>query len=144
MLYYLYFVLERQLFHIIIQHNIMHFTHQPTKEPIISYIWFSTDDGTIAAEKYHGIQYPNQTKIADTYSFCLSMCSVDQSCIALHYDRQSMQCHLSSLPLVYMLPYDVDEEFRTARVKNVAIHQLQVDSYQNLAGGISLCCDIIQ
>ena len=76
------------------------------------------DDGTITADLYEGILYPNRSMPVIDYSLCLSICAVDMGCAALFYNKLTQICYTSTIPAVFSLPNYDTADYGVARVKN--------------------------
>jgi len=74
-----------------------------------------------------------QERITSSHEFCLSLCSFNQSCVAVSYDKNASTCFLSDKPEVII---NTEQTSRLCSVKKVVSEELIVYGFStNLAKG---------
>ena len=56
------------------------------------------DNGRYHPQGYSALHKPDYEKSVPNLSFCLSLCSINQSCAAMSYNESTSTCYMSGVP----------------------------------------------
>ena len=60
--------------------------------------WPILDNGRYHPQGYSDLDEPDYEKSVPNLSFCLSLCSINQSCAAMSYNESTSTCYMSGVP----------------------------------------------
>jgi len=85
------------------------------------------------AQTFSDVTTYYQQRITSSHEFCLSLCSSNQSCFAVSYEKNTSTCFLSDKPEVII---NAEQTNRLCSIKKIYSEQLVVYGFStNLAKG---------
>ena len=102
-------------------------------------IFIILDDGRFSLVTYTALTVYDYYKVVQELSYCLSLCSINTTCAAVQYDRNTTICYFSSRPFFLNFSHLESAAYhKRAHVDGLSVAQFQ----NNMALGEFFLCNV--